>query len=294
MNILTVIRLVVISSLLKCVNILVHLPSDDIDTFIRITALKSMFKIGLKRTVWLFINPISSLRYLEFDFAKRHLSVSQKAKILDISSPRVLGFYLCRKHPTITYVMINPDKEDRLETKKQLLAFTPHKFILTNTDARKLPYPNGSFDAIISISVIEHIAGNGDRRAVKEMWRVLKHGGKLLITTHVTNTYEEEYRYIDQYNIYNKNKKKYFFQRMYDKKTIDKRIYKSIGDNPKIVEIFGEKEKGWFDEYVKRWREKGLKETVWDPWYIMSKFQKYDAIEQLPGVGIIGLVFEKK
>ncbi len=52
-------------------------------------------------------------------------------------------------------------------------------------DARELSFADASFDAIACVSVIEHIAGDGDTRAMDEMWRVLRPGGVLHLTTNV-------------------------------------------------------------------------------------------------------------
>lgn len=52
-------------------------------------------------------------------------------------------------------------------------------------DARELTFADNSFDHIACVSVIEHIAGDGDTRAMAEMWRVLRPGGVLHLTTNV-------------------------------------------------------------------------------------------------------------
>lgn len=52
-------------------------------------------------------------------------------------------------------------------------------------DARSLPFADESFDNVACVSVIEHIAGDGDTRAMAEMWRVLRPGGVLHLTTNV-------------------------------------------------------------------------------------------------------------
>jgi arsenite methyltransferase len=49
-------------------------------------------------------------------------------------------------------------------------------------DARRLPYANGSFDLVTSMSAIHNIPDRqGRQEAVSEMWRVTKPGGQLLI-----------------------------------------------------------------------------------------------------------------
>jgi SAM-dependent methyltransferase len=52
-------------------------------------------------------------------------------------------------------------------------------------DATALPYPDASFDACLCVSVVEHIPGDGDAAAMAEMWRVLRPGGVLHLTTDV-------------------------------------------------------------------------------------------------------------
>ena len=49
-------------------------------------------------------------------------------------------------------------------------------------DMRALPFPDASFDVVVSSLAIHNIPSNGDRaRAIGEAWRVLKPGGRLLI-----------------------------------------------------------------------------------------------------------------
>ncbi len=52
-------------------------------------------------------------------------------------------------------------------------------------DARALPFGDAAFDSVVCVSVIEHVAGDGDATAMAEMWRVLRPGGTLHLTTNV-------------------------------------------------------------------------------------------------------------
>lgn len=58
---------------------------------------------------------------------------------------------------------------------------TDGKVIGEEADVRQLPYKTGNFDKILSISTIEHV--DDDESAMREMIRVLKPGGLLLMTT---------------------------------------------------------------------------------------------------------------
>lgn len=76
------------------------------------------------------------------------------------------------------------------------LDFNPYPFRHPNLlavcgDAMRLPFAEGSFGVVVAISVIEHIgighygdpsAGSGDRATVCEIARVLRSGGRALIT----------------------------------------------------------------------------------------------------------------
>lgn len=294
MNIFETARLVFISLAIKIFIQIKSLPSSYIDTFARLIAIKYISRLGIARSLTLFINPISSIRYFEFDFAYRHIGKLTTQCILDISSPRLLGTYIAYKYPRVEYRMINPDSQDVKETIFIKDALSLNNFYISQNSALKLPYKKESFDTVMSISVIEHIAGLGDKQALAEVWRVLKPSGKFILTTHIMKKSRIEFRKINQYGLATSKKKgKYFFQRIYDASSLKKRITESIGVKPTNFEIWGETEAGWFDKYIKRWIKYGLAETVYDPWYMVTKYKRYKTIDELPGLGVIGLVFKK-
>ena len=56
------------------------------------------------------------------------------------------------------------------------------KIRIENGDARHMVYPQGNFDVVVSSLAIHNIPDRKERdQAIREMWRVLKPGGKLLI-----------------------------------------------------------------------------------------------------------------
>ena len=288
-----VLRLIFLSLIIKAAVTLKRHPGNCIDTWIRVWAVWNSFKLGKARAIQLFVNPISSIRYFEFEFSKHHLQSNAPKRILDVSSPRAFAFYICKKVSTSTYTMINPDRIDRQETLIQKKALNINNLNVLDGDATKLKFADNKFDAVISISVIEHINGNGDMKAMKEFWRVLTPGGKLILTTHIAKQKRVEYREHDQYNLSRHKKSKYFFQRVYDSESFNKRILSRLPVKPIDQKIWGEKVNGWFDAYINRWIKNGIEETIYDPWYMATKFKTFESINQLPGIGVIGIAVIK-
>ena len=243
----------------------------------------------------LLLNPVSIVRYFEFDYANTNSQLIDRIKVLDISSPYLFGFYHSIKN-NLDYHYINPDQQD-LANVISLSAKIKFKaaYSTQNMDALNLSYSNDYFDRVLSISVIEHIRNNGDSEAMKEIWRVLKPGGLLILTFPVKKIFEIEYRDIDEYNL-NPEKKstEYFFQRIYDKQKIEERLLSSI-DNYEIIskKVFGVIEKGFYSEYKKRWIKFSYWETVKDSYYISNKFSYFNDINDLEDIGVIGLTIKK-
>ena len=90
---------------------------------------------------------------------------------LDVSSPKLLASLLSHEgrgswvavdlfaQEVDVWRRLDPDLDLRVE------------------DARALSFPDASFDGCVCVSVVEHIPGDGDARAMAEIWRVLRPGG---------------------------------------------------------------------------------------------------------------------
>lgn len=273
-----------------------NLLGKEFDAYGKSIAFKFLAKGKLSSFTTWFCNPVSITRYFEFPFVFNHIDSTNSHKFLDVSSPRLFLCYLLDHYPHIQIEAINPDIQDLNETEKMIKFLgLSERVNLAPYDATKLPYLDHSFDVITSISVIEHIPNNGDSLAIQEMWRVLKQGGKLIITVPCSKKYYDEWRETDIYNLGNpKNEDKYFFQRLYDLESLQSRFFSVIQTQPTIIQVFGEREFGTFAEYEKRWIKYGLEETIKDPLHIAKDYRFYDTIEGLSGIGVCGLVFEKK
>ncbi len=60
-------------------------------------------------------------------------------------------------------------------------------------DARALSFADESFDGCLCVSVIEHVVGHDDTVVMDEMWRVLRPGGTVILTTNVARTGSERF-----------------------------------------------------------------------------------------------------
>lgn len=75
-------------------------------------------------------------------------------------------------------VGLEPDTDAVTFAKKTI----PQAKFLVGT-AEKLPFKNGSFDAITFLDVIEHIPAHTEIRCLKEIYRVLKPHGMVILST---------------------------------------------------------------------------------------------------------------
>lgn len=79
---------------------------------------------------------------------------------------------------------IEPTEED-ISTAKRTVNYEKVKFLVAS--ALRLPFENDSIDTCVSSDVIEHLPRNSERQFMREVFRVLKPGGKFYITTPAHN-----------------------------------------------------------------------------------------------------------
>jgi len=145
---------------------------------------------------------IESFKHWEYPWVIKYGQFNPGAKILDCGCGRgFLQFYLASKGYKMTSVDISTLKARQLRafwraSRKLGLPLKENEASAINAIARrygtsidfrstniaKLPFGDESFDYVYSISVLEHMAKGEDEMAIKEMARVLKKGGTLLVT----------------------------------------------------------------------------------------------------------------
>ena len=240
------------------------------------------------------IVPVSITRYFEFAFALDNLPEGP-GDCLDVSSPRLFSLYCAYKELIKSIKMVNPDSKDISETEKIVAVLNLQKIELEKTYVESLAQSEKKYDCIWSISVIEHIEGDfGDRDAVQLMYNALTPGGRLILTVPVDREHWDEYRSVDHYGLQDqKSEGSYFFQRFYNRESIRERLLDPIGQNPIIEQWFGEIVPGRFTYYIQSWLSNGWNVTVDDPREIVDNYKAFSNWEDMPGVGVCGLVIEK-
>ena len=240
----------------------------------------------------LLTSPMDSTRYFEFDFLWNTLVDVPMSRYLDVSSPRLFPLMLALHRRDIVVNLLNPDVKD--------LSHTAHLVDACSLGARcqlhgrlvtEASFSPGTFDVITCISVIEHIPKDTD--ALQTMWKMLKPGGRLLLTAPCAAEASEQYVNRSEYGILEPEGDGYtFWQRFYDEELLRKRVF-SVTGPPSRKSIYGEKTAGTFQRNAARKRSDPYY-PYWREAYMMArKYRYFESIGELPGEGVIAMEFEK-
>jgi ubiquinone/menaquinone biosynthesis C-methylase UbiE len=152
-------------------------------------------------------------------------------------------------------------------------------FIVQREDATALSFADGSVDLVSAISTIEHIPGDGDSRAMAEFARVLRPGGRLVVTVPTDSTYIE-------------NESTFYyagFERRYDPSAIERRL---LRPDLKVVEQLYMVSPP--EEFVRHLQE-SFKESLLpgenfaNTWYKKGWHDQYPDVSILLSIGTIRL-----
>jgi SAM-dependent methyltransferase len=236
--------------------------------------------------------PMVSVRYFEFDFMRRTSSTIVFRSYLDISSPRLFPVLIAVKNHDIVATLLNPDVGDLALTRQLVRAAGIENRCRLHSDLiSSAPFEDASFDIITSISVLEHIPD--DTQAVQRMWDLLKPQGRLLLTVPCAAGYSEEYLDRNEYGLSNPGEDGFFFfQRYYDQKVLQERIFRITGQ-PCRYAVYGEMKPGLYRKNMEA-RASNPNYPAWREPYMMGKeYGYFEEINDLPGVGVIGMEFVK-
>jgi SAM-dependent methyltransferase len=260
----------------------------------RATALgiRGVLRLPLRTVFHLLFMPMESTRYFEFDFAWRCLAGQPLRRYLDVSSPRLLPIALIDARGDATADLMNPDARDLAETRLFVdLIHANDRCRLHGCLVGDAPFAPGTFDVITSISVVEHISD--DVQAVRRIWEMLKPGGRFVLTVPCMARAQEQFIDRDEFGLQAPGADGLvFWQRLYDQAALERRIFATTGP-PRAMRVYGEKTAGALlrnslekraDAYYPYWRE---------PLMMGREYAYFDSVDELPGEGVVGLLFEK-
>jgi SAM-dependent methyltransferase len=206
-------------------------------------------------------NPVSYWRGLEYALVLRSGAFQRDQRVLDIGSPKLLALYLAsRVGARVVATDLDPYFVPEYTRLGELEGLSPARFVAGVEDGRQLTFADGSFDRIYSISVVEHIEGDGDARCLQEIGRVLAPGGIALLTTPFAAQSRDVYRPAG-YAYWNRSARRdvgrdVFFERRYSEDDLWRRLIEPSGLSLKRLQFVGERIKG------------GAERDVWEliPW----------------------------
>jgi SAM-dependent methyltransferase len=204
--------------------------------------LRNGLGLGVKKTIGKITQPINSYsRFPEYALMEQAISTrlnissgSKPLRVLDVGSPKCFGLYLAsslRAELDLTDISaLNVNEYEMMWDAVRGGAKGMARFGIQ--DARSLKYNDNEFDVVYSMSVVEHIEGlTGDIDGVKEMIRVLKPGGLLLLSVPYGNTHTEQLRkgFVRAVEK-TADENLYFFQRIYNRSSVETRIFETLKD----------------------------------------------------------------
>jgi len=174
------------------------------------------------------ILPLEYIRYVEGLYVLDHLEVNADHLVLDVGSPKLPSLFLAARIRARVHAT---DLLDYFFTAcgayAHMLGADRDRYVMRVEDARALTYPDATFDRAFSISAIEHIPGEGDCIAMREIARVLKPGGICCLTVPWSDRgYAEVFKEQGDPDAYwvTSREERVFYQRLYDRPALEERL----------------------------------------------------------------------
>jgi SAM-dependent methyltransferase len=175
-------------------------------------------RVGIAR----LLVPMDPWRYYELG---RIAEQPFHGRCLDVSSPKLLTSLLHRERQG-RWVGLDLYEKEIFHWRH-----VDPSLPLIVTNAARLPFPDSTFDHALCISVIEHVPSDLDSRVMAEIWRTLKPGAILHLTTPVAKA--ERDVYIEK-KVYGKASHevdgRVFFERHYSDKSLQERLLRDDWD----------------------------------------------------------------
>lgn len=199
-------------------------------------------RLGMSKTVGKILQPINSYtRFPEYWFMASQLErylpevpEDRPIKVLDVGSPKCFGLYIAFQFGIDVYLtdIDEPSIKEAEVLWNSIRDRARGRAYFSVEDARSLKYATDEFDIVYSMSVVEHVEGeDGDSESMKEMLRVLKPSGLLMVTVPAGDHYIEQERLgLQRAARTTGTQERFFFQRIYSPTAATERLAECAGD----------------------------------------------------------------
>ena len=243
---------------------------------------------ALRQSARLLLCPIDLWRY--YELAAVADAIGQPNRILDIGSPKAIAPILQASLPS-PIVCSDIAWDAVIATGKDSLPL--------QCDALYLPFADASLLHIYSVSAIEHIAGDGDRGAMREIARVLAPGGVAVVTVPLVPRYTERWIASDPYGKQARDAEgRVFFSRYYDGPSLQERIIGTPGLRVVRTSAWQETRDGWYAKYCRSTERatsvRSVITKLFDPLWAAYRIEAVaGGPENATRHGVVAIVFEK-
>jgi len=146
------------------------------------------------------IVPENYWRTLENRLTFEELGATAADRVLDVGSPKLLSLFLADRVGAEVY---STDIEryflEPYASFRRMRNIPESRFHVMEADGRKLPFPDEHFSRVYSISVLEHIPGEGDSECMREIARTMRPGAVCVLTVPFAPEGRSEYRDADAF-----------------------------------------------------------------------------------------------
>ncbi len=125
--------------------------------------------------------PLHWSRQGEWPWVMNNIELRHEHRMLDAGSGwSTLKFALARRCHKIVALELDPEFIAKAQTSIDGMGYAD-KITQVQGDVRRMPFPDGWFDRVVCVSVVEHMP-EGWVEAVRELVRVTRPGGRMLLT----------------------------------------------------------------------------------------------------------------
>ena len=235
--------------------------------------------------------PLDSVRHFEMEFFWSRMRALRPARVLDVSSPRLINLLNLRADAHARVDLINPDTKDLERTRRMAQGLGVDgrcRFLDVLID--DIPGDARDYPLVTCMSVLEHIVD--DLAALRTIWERVAPGGRLLLSVPCAAQEVEEFTNVDEYGLLGVDEAGFvFWQRYYDEARLQALF--AITGAPVSRAIYAERVPGAYDADVFAKRTNRFYPVWREPYTTARTYARSENLATLSGMGVVALEFAK-